>query len=253
MRRHLLMRLRAPLIAFGGEVVDNYGVIRDFPAMSMITGLIANALGWDRGDSERHNRLQARMVMGARLDHSGERLRDFQTAQLGANDSGWTTLGYPESREGSAETYKSPHLRYRDYHAGLDALVTLRLDPANETPTLDDIARALDRPMRPLFIGRKPCLPSARVFAGFIDAANVLEALRHAPLPAGFDNATFHMQWPTNEGAMPDGRAQARGICDERDWRTNVHGGSRPVLEASAKRASFAHPSTSPEFPYDRP
>ncbi|MDR5739026.1 MULTISPECIES: type I-E CRISPR-associated protein Cas5/CasD [unclassified Caballeronia] len=252
MRRHLLMRLRAPLVAFGGESIDNYGVIRDFPAMSMITGLIANALGWDRGDSERHDRLQARLVMGARLDRSGERLPDFQTAQLGAKDSGWTTLGHSESRQGGADTYKSPHLRYRDYHAGLDALIALRLDPANEAPTLDDIARALDRPMRPLFIGRKPCLPSARVFAGFIDAGDVLDALRRAPLPEGLDDDAFSMQWPTNEGAMPDATAQAHDICDERNWTSGVHGGSRPVLEVSAKRTSFAYPSTCPEFPYDR-
>jgi CRISPR-associated Cas5-like protein len=48
MARYLLLRLSSPLIAFGGETIDNFGVIRDFPALSMITGLIANALGWDR-------------------------------------------------------------------------------------------------------------------------------------------------------------------------------------------------------------
>jgi CRISPR-associated Cas5-like protein len=42
------MRLEAPLMAFGGETIDNYGVIRDFPALSMVTGLFANALGYRR-------------------------------------------------------------------------------------------------------------------------------------------------------------------------------------------------------------
>ena len=31
---------------------------------------------------------------------------------------------------------------------------------------LDDLAAALDRPARPLFIGRKPCLPAGRLVAG---------------------------------------------------------------------------------------
>ena len=47
MPRHLLIRLSSPLIAFGGETIDNFGVIRDFPALSMVTGLLANSLGWE--------------------------------------------------------------------------------------------------------------------------------------------------------------------------------------------------------------
>lgn len=252
MRRHMLMRLRAPLVAFGGEAIDNHGVIRDFPALSMLTGLIANALGWDRGDQERHDLLQACLVVGTRLDHSGERIPDFQTAQLGAKDTGWTSHGRPESRDGGGESYKSPHLRYRDYHASLDALVALRLSPAIDLPTLDDIARALDRPKRPLFIGRKPCVPSARLFAGFIDADNVLHALQRAPLPEGADPA-IRLQWPEGEGAILDAKAQSHDVCDERNWASGVHGGWRPVLEATVPRAWFAvHPSTSLEFSYDR-
>ena len=45
MRRFLTLRLASPLIAFGGEAIDNLGVIRDFPALSMLTGLISSALG----------------------------------------------------------------------------------------------------------------------------------------------------------------------------------------------------------------
>lgn len=107
MRRHMLMRLRAPLVAFGGEAIDRYGVIRDFPALSMITGMIANALGWDRGECGKHDRLQTRLLMGTRLDNSGERLCDFQTAQISRKDSGWTWRGIPESRDGGEDTYKA--------------------------------------------------------------------------------------------------------------------------------------------------
>ena len=46
MQRYLVLRLASPLIAFGGEAIDNLGVIRDFPALSMLTGLLANALGY---------------------------------------------------------------------------------------------------------------------------------------------------------------------------------------------------------------
>ena len=46
--RHLVLTLESPLMAFGGETIDNLGVIRPFPAASMLTGLLANALGWRR-------------------------------------------------------------------------------------------------------------------------------------------------------------------------------------------------------------
>ena len=66
--RHLVLNLEAPLMAFGGETIDNYGVIRWFPATSMLTGLFANALGWRRVERERHQRLQDRLVFAARID-----------------------------------------------------------------------------------------------------------------------------------------------------------------------------------------
>jgi CRISPR system Cascade subunit CasD len=228
MARHLLIRLQAPLIAFGGETIDNYGVIRDFPALSMVTGLMANALGWDRGDDTLHNRLQERMVMGARLDADGERLVDFQTAQLQANDKGWTTRGVAEERAGGAGTYAGPHLRYRHYHADMNVLVALRLKPAEEAPTLADLAAALDKPARPLFVGRKNCLPTGRLMAGWVEADNMLSALQLAE-PALSQNV--RAQWPDGEGRLPDQQDRTLDVCDERNWTSGVHGGWRPVRE----------------------
>lgn len=231
MTRHLLLRLHAPLIAFGGETIDNFGVIRDFPALSMVTGLFANALGWRREDCELHDRLQNRLLLGARLNTPVQRLTDFQTAQLGSNDKGWTTWGVPEERRGSAETYDAPHLRYRDYHADLDVLVALRLSPPEQFPTLDNLADALDHPARPLFIGRKSCLPSKRIFAGWIEAHSVLQALQLAP-QSGIDRTqSFRMQWPDGEGNLAGDRLI--DLCDERNWTSGVHGGWRPVREGS--------------------
>lgn len=233
MARHLLIRLSSPLIAFGGETIDNFGVIRDFPALSMVTGLIANALGWDRGDDVLHNRLQERLRVGTRLEAQGSRLTDFQTAQLGANDKAWTTWGTVEERRGGVASYESPHLRYRDYHADLTALVALRLDPADESPTLEEIAQAMDRPQRPLFIGRKPCLPVGRLVAGWIDADTVLQALQLAPLASGQDG--LRAQWPDGEGQLPGDRLV--DVCDERNWTSGVHGGWRPVREGLIRYA----------------
>jgi CRISPR system Cascade subunit CasD len=169
-----------------------------------------------------------------------QRLTDFQTAQLGKDDKGWTTLGIAEERRGGAESYKSPHLRYRDYHANLNVLVALRLEPAAEFPTLDELAQALDHPARPLFIGRKTCLPSRRVFAGWHEAENVLAALAGtAHLP---DKARhLRVQWPEGEGMLAGDRAL--DLCDERNWRSGVHGGWRPVREGQLRLAGITNMS----------
>lgn len=212
-------------MAFGGETIDNLGVIRDFPAQSMLTGLIANALGWRREESVLHDRLQARMVFGARLDREGARFTDFQTAELGKDDRGWTTSGQPEGRAGGEGTYKGQHLRYRDYHADAAVLVALRLDPSDETPTLDDVAEALRRPFRPLFLGRKPCLPTAPLFAGWIETPDVLTALHGAAPITG--EVCSRVLWPVGEGELPG--SHRIDLCDERNWTSGVHGGWRPV------------------------
>lgn len=229
MASHLLLRLESPLMAFGGETIDNLGVIRDFPAQSMLTGLIANALGWRREDGGAHNRLQARLVFGVRLDRPGTRFTEFQTAELRKGDAGWTTMGSPEGRGGGEGTYKGQHLRYRDHLADAAVLVALRLEPVAEAPTLDDVAYALQRPQRPLFLGRKPCVPAAPLFAGYVDAPDVLTALTRAGRLA--DNAHVRVQWPVGEGELPGSRRV--DLCDERNWTSGVHGGWRPVYQGS--------------------
>jgi CRISPR system Cascade subunit CasD len=228
----LMLRLEAPLMAFGGDAVDNHGVARDFPAASMLTGLLANALGWSQADHERHQRLQDRLVFGARLDRRGKGIVDFQTAQLAGNDRGWTTRGQPEGREGGADTYKAPHLRYRHYRADAICVVALLLDPADEEPTLDAVAASLESPARTLFLGRKPCLPSSPILAGRVVAGSVLAALRG--FAAATDEAPERVwaMWPEGDGvddAAPDHRL--RSVTDRRDWRTQLHGGERLVCE----------------------
>ena len=234
MRAHLLLRLEAPLMAFGAVAVDANGPVDDIPAPSLITGLIANALGWDRTEAERLQRLQDRLVLAVRRDREGERVPDFQTAELAHDDKGWTTSGVPEGRAGGAGTYAGKHIRRRWYDADAAVTVALRLDPAEEAPTLADLAAALDRPARPLFLGRKPCLPAERLVLGPpVKAENCFDALAKAPLaknaaprPRGF--------WPKDEGPATEARRHLHG---RRAWRAGVHAGEEVWLEGVVEPA----------------
>jgi CRISPR system Cascade subunit CasD len=241
MTRHLLLDLDAPLMSFGGDLVDAYGVVRDFPAKSMVAGLLANALGWERHDAAAHARLQERLTMGSARIVEGRRVRDFQTAQLGGNDRGWTTRGRVEGRSGGAATYQSPHIRYRDADADARVLVALRLDPAEEAPDLDALAAALDRPERPLFIGRKPFVPSRPLRLNLVEADTIRAALSAALTllsPDEIEGPEVRAQWPLAEGLTE--RARAEELTDERHWPAGVHAGLRRVAEGTLARAPDA-------------
>lgn len=249
--RHLVLRLEAPLMAFGGETIDNLGVIRPFPAASMITGLFANALGWRRIERQRHQALQDRVVFAARIDREpagGGRLIDFQTAQLGAKDQGWTRRGEPEGRAGGANTYLAPHLRYRDYHADMCVTVVLRLSSENPLPTLDDLGDALQEPKRPLFIGRKPCLPSAPLFGGFVEGDTALQAMLNVPLINPQEaQESVKLLWPTNDGAPDESMRITRPsymLTDQRNWTSGLHGGGRRVSEGTVARSQLTENET---------
>lgn len=229
--RWIHLRLHAPLAAFGGETIDAHGVIRNFPAQSMLTGMLANALGWSRAMRAEHQVLQDRIVFGAvwERDVGLSRMVDYQTAQLGKNDRAWTTRGVPAGRAGGAATYVGAHQRWREYHSDLRMAVALRLEPAGADPTLDTLAGALDRPARPLFVGRKSCLPSARIFGGWVnDAPNARAALQAVVGPGDADLLAF---WPETEGTT--GAKRTTVMTDERNWLSGLHGGGRSICEGS--------------------
>jgi len=225
-QRWLILDLCAPLMAFGGVAIDQVGPTRDFPAASMLTGLFGNALGWHWSDWQAHQALQDRLVFAARIDVEGRMITDSQNAKLKKDDRGWTTSGKPEGRAG--DSYDAPHRRRRDYLADARLTVVLRLTDADLAPFLDHLAEALIRPARPLFIGRKPCLPTRPLFAGWATADTAHEALSEtAPSEA-------RAQWPDGEG--PSGHT-ILNLSDLRNWRSGLHGGSRLVVQGRLQRA----------------
>ena len=224
MDRHLILVLEGPLAAFGAELVDARGPVRDWPGVSLLTGLLANALGWQRGERDRHARLQQRLDFAVRIEREAPRLRDFQTAQLGHDDQGWTTRGVPEGRAGGINTYASTHIRERDYLADVLLTIAVTLKEPAEAPTLDELAAALDRPARPLFLGRKPCLPSRPLLAGVVAASDPLAALCAADRPQQHDLAADPRLVLRERPGLPESW-QRLHVPDARNWIAGVHAG----------------------------
>lgn len=222
----LILRFDAPLMSFGTVVVDQHHPIGQFPALSMLTGLLANALGYEHREAERLKSLQARICFAARWDRVAERIVDYQTVDLGQDfmvDTGWTTRGVREDR-GSGAATSGTHIRYRHYWAGGCMTVVIGLREPDVRPTLEEIESALGAPARPLFLGRKNCLPAAPLLVRRTCAESLRTALIRAPLVADATTGRILACWPIEEGSDT---GEVADVYDERDWRNQMHLGVR--------------------------
>ena len=224
MTRWLKLDIAAPMMAFGGVAIDHVGPTRNFPAASLLVGLFGNALGWHWRDRPAHQDLQDRLVFASALIAEGRVLTDTQNAKLEKNDRGWTTWGAPEGRDGAS--YDAPHRRRRDYLCDAEVLAVCRLSPG-AAPDTEALAAALAYPARPLFLGRKSCLPSRPLHGGWVEGETAHAALA-AALPGNGPAQPVRAQWPEGEG--PPG-SRRLDLADLRNWRSGLHGGSRPVIE----------------------
>jgi CRISPR system Cascade subunit CasD len=231
---HSILRFEAPMMSFGAPIVSEEGLIQPFPALSMMTGLLANALGYDHSEAKKHERLQQALSYAVREDVPGEKIVDYQTVDLGSDHMfahekssneksvAWTTWGHLDQRAGG-DASKETAIRNREYWADAQYTVALHADGLSA----EEIEDALRRPERPLFIGRKPCLPGKRLFQGTVEASSPRAALR--------DPSTI----PTNEqGEKIDPTRiwyesdDGKPVTDARDWTNQVHVGERRVRKA---------------------
>lgn len=149
----LLLRLAAPMQAWGAEAKFDRRTTQREPTKSGVTGLVAAALGRKRDESIDDI---AALRFGVRADKPGVLLRDYHTAK----------------------SDKSAYVTNRYYLA--DAVFVAGLEGDDEL--LEKIDVALQRPMYPLFLGRRSCPPSGRVSLGIRRLLTVEQALESEPL-----------------------------------------------------------------------
>jgi CRISPR system Cascade subunit CasD len=253
--RVVLLRLDAPLMSFGNATVDHHNRTDTLPGRSMLAGLMANALGYERRDEASLQQLQSRIRHAARADRRGSQVVDFQTVDFGpagssASHLGWTTRGRLEERKGG-DASEGTHIRLRHYLADSVVTVALTLDPVDEDPSLDRVSEALRAPRRPLFLGRKCCVPSGPVWLAELDAVSLLGALditpRVAPVRPGkrdrADTGPLHALWPRSDDDGRVSRVVAR--FEDRDFANSIHTGRRLCLEGLVDPPGHAGPETS--------
>jgi CRISPR system Cascade subunit CasD len=169
----LAFALHAPLAAFGGVAVGERRPGWDRPGRSAIVGLLAAALGIDRGEEARHQAIVAGYGVAMRTDSPGRPFADYHTAQVPPAKRGriWATRA-AELAEPTLETV----LTRRDLRSDALHIVALWPRPAAPHP-LDMLADALRAPHYTLYVGRKSCPLGLPLDPMVLEAADPAAAL----------------------------------------------------------------------------
>lgn len=231
----LILRFDAPMVSFGSVLVDQHGFTDFFPGVSMLTGMIGNSLGWHHGNFDQLQSLQDRIDLAARWDVHPDRIIDYHTVDLGAPKMckpGWTTRGKTEHRGGGRAAKGGTHQRYRHYLA--DGLMTVALGLMTEgSPDLEEIKEALKRPARPLFLGRKTCLPARPLLDPvnpIMEGQDLVSILEMVPVwnregvPEQVPKKTWAC-WTSSESK--NDFIRSRLVYDLRDWHNQLPAGNR--------------------------
>lgn len=156
----LCLRLEGPMQSWGITSRFDQRDTGKEPSKSGVIGLVAAAMGIDRGNWEDLEPL-TRMSMCVRHDRPGVPMRDYQTAGCAATDNIITAEG-KKSKDGVVS--------HRFYLADAAFLVGLESEDAS---LLKKIQAALRDPVWPLALGRKSYVPSEPVW--------IKEGLREGP------------------------------------------------------------------------
>lgn len=169
----LLLRLAAPLQAWGSSSKFDIRTTEREPTKSGVIGMIASALSIQRNAENSDDEIKKlnKVRFGVRVEKEGKLIKDFHMAYSGK-------LSDSEKRHTSLSKMKNNiHLSERYYLSDAVFLVAIESD---DTELLKKIESALQRPVYPLFLGRRSCPPTLPVVYGMRDS-ELTEVLRNEP------------------------------------------------------------------------
>lgn len=187
MSEFLVFTLYGPLASWGEIAVGEARHTAMYPTRSALLGMIGAALGIERADVAGQAALRAGYRFGVLAKTFGDLLRDYHTIQHGTAKRNQVF----RTRRDELERGK-PHGTYlstRTYRT--DALACAAVQVTSNAPyTLEELARALDRPHFVLYLGRKSAPPALPLAPKVVEAATMREAFeRGVTLPGPLEAA----------------------------------------------------------------
>ena len=193
MANTLFIRLEGPMQSWGERSRWSVRDTAPEPTKSGIVGLLACALGLK--DDGEIRELSRQITMGVRCDRPGRVIVDYHTVGGG--------YAAPQLLRADGKLKKNsgrPHVEVseRRYLCDASFLVALQAEPI----VVERLARAVQRPHWPIFLGRKSCPPSHPLFEAVADHPNLEKALAGWPW------------YPGNERVGAEGTVRVRAVLD---------------------------------------
>lgn len=171
----ILLRFNGLLQSWGTNPTYQNHETNDCPTKSAVVGLIAAALGRERGEDISD---LASLKMGVRVDNPGQILSDFQRMGYNYKKSNDVRRDNPQRIDRITGEYipigkgakpikdsTNNKISTRYYLTGADFLCGLE----GEDELIDEIAYAVRHPQFPLSLGRRCCPATADLFVGITD------------------------------------------------------------------------------------
>ena len=214
MAEHLVFTLAATFAAMGDVAGHERRGSWTWPGRSAVLGLLAAAQGIRRdGDFSRLDGLRVAVA----VFESGAVLRDYHTVQTVPTAVAKRPQSRPEALRTAGQGANTT-ITLRDYRTG----VLFGVAVAGQG--LQALAEALERPVFPLYLGRKSCPLSAPVAARMVQAETPEAAMGHLVLPPWYRGAVAHVLH-AEDGPFDRQEARHDAPLDRRAW----HFGVRPV------------------------
>jgi CRISPR system Cascade subunit CasD len=217
------MRLVAPIATIRGPVVgDGRFPAQPIPSSSMLVGMLGAALGVDRREHARLQRMQDAIEVAWLVHREPRTVTDYQTTDLSRSHMRgpmWACDGeraWTEQRAGGDALRTLVSERDLTCDVDLTAVIGWHL----ETPDAAALLAALDQPAMPLSIGARWALPTEPTAGEIVDAASLAEAVAIVRE----QHPAVRAYVPINARAPYD--APLVAVTASCDWRTRRHTGS---------------------------
>lgn len=219
-----ILDLQGPMMSFADR---GFGQLREegeFPSRSAVIGIIAAAMGVERG-SGRLLELHAGLRVHTARVRTGALLVDYHTVLTAGYDDYKPELLRREGAEGN------PTLTWRSYHC--DGHFAALVESENEE-LIEECRKALHAPVFTSYLGRRSCPPSTPLIPKKVEGETLVQALLNAVLQGDADRKESRRRF--RERPLAEFTAWLDGTFRQTEEATRCEGGEPQITAEGFRR-----------------
>ncbi|AWX99889.1 type I-E CRISPR-associated protein Cas5/CasD [Marinomonas primoryensis] len=191
MKDYLVFRLYGPMASWGQPAVGGDRATAIAPTRSAVLGLLGAALGIKRDDAQQLDALHSSVQVATKQVTPTSLLRDYHTSQVPSRNNKYVYRTRKNELLDEPKEKLNTILSTRDYRCDGIWIVAISLTK-NSLFGLDQLKKALIKPVYVLSLGRKSCPLAAPLLPMLLTAVSLREALDY-PFSSIIDSDKPHL------------------------------------------------------------